>query len=225
MESVARKRLETKAGGVGKRKGKQQGAKGFGPKLSAESDVVVDHRPVECSGCGGVLDRGVVQARRQVVDLPEPVPVVTEHRVHGCSCPCGTVTVGAFPEGVRAPVTYTPQVRAVVVYLLARQHIPVGRARETMRDLYGLDLSPGAINNFYTDAAHRLRGFIAALVAVLRTVLVSHADATHDRVGTETCWMHVVSTKTLTLIHASMTRGIEAVTEMGVLAGYRVFAA
>lgn len=217
-----RKRSEIKAGGVGKCKGKQRGAKGFGPKLTAVPDVVIDHRPVECSGCGGVLvDSGVVRARRQVVDLPEPVPVVTEHRAHACSCPCGTVTIGVFPEGVRAPVTYTPRVRAVVVYLLARQHIPVARVQETMRDLYGLDLSPGAINNFYTDAAQRLRGFIAALVALLRTVSVLHADETTDRVGTDTCWMHVLSTRTLTLIHASMTRGIDAVTEMGVLAGYR----
>ena len=217
-----KKRSEARSGGVGKRKGKQRGAKGFGPKLSADPDVVVDHRPVECCGCGSLLDDpGVVQARRQVVDLPEPVPVVTEHRSHACSCSCGTVTVGTFPDDVRAPVTYTPRVRAVVVYLLARQHIPVARVQETMRDLYGLDVSPGAINNFYTDAAHRLSSFITALVALLKTVTVLHADETTDRVGTDTCWMHVLSTKTLTLIHASMTRGIDAITEMGVLAGYR----
>ena len=51
-----KKRSETKAGGVGKRKGKQRGAKDFGPKLTADPDVVIDHRPVECSGCGAVLD-------------------------------------------------------------------------------------------------------------------------------------------------------------------------
>ena len=217
-----KKRVEARTGGVGKRKGKQRGAKGFGPKLMPDPDVVVDHRPVECSGCGAVVDDlGVVRARRQVVDLPEPVPVVTEHRALACACSCGTVTVGTFPDDVRAPVTYTPRVRAVVVYLLARQHIPVARVQETMRDLYGLELSPGAINNFYTDAAHRLSSFIAALVAVLKTVTVLHADETTDRVGTDTCWMHVLSTKTLTFIHASMTRGIDAITEMGVLAGYR----
>ena len=217
-----KKRSDARAGAVGKRKGKQRGAKGFGPKLTPDPDVVVDHRPAQCSGCGAVLDDpGVVQARRQVVDLPEPVPVVTEHRARACSCSCGTVTVGEFPDGVRAPVTYTPRVRAVVVYLLARQHIPVARVQETMRDLYGLDVSPGAINNFYTDAAERLRSFIAVLVAALGTVGVVHADETTDRVGTDTCWMHVLSTRTLTLIHASMTRGIDAVTEMGVLAGFR----
>ena len=51
-----KKRSEARTGGVGKRKGKQRGAKGFGPKLSADPDVVLDHRPVECSGCGSLLD-------------------------------------------------------------------------------------------------------------------------------------------------------------------------
>jgi hypothetical protein len=126
-----------------------------------------------------------------------------------------------FPAQVRAPVSFSPRVRAVVVYLLCRQHIPVGRVQETMRDLYGLDVSPGAINSFYSDAARRLRPFIAALVTLLRTVAVLHADETTDRVGTATVWMHVLSTRAYTLIHASMTRGATAIEEMKVLIGYR----
>jgi hypothetical protein len=89
-----------------------------------------------------------------------------------------------------------------------------------MADLYGLRLSKGAINSFYTDAARRLVPFIAALVAVLKTLKVLHADETTDRVGTDTCWMHVLSTRAYTFIHASMTRGADAISEMGVLAGY-----
>lgn len=219
-----KKRADAKASadsGV-KKKGKQRGGRGYGPKLSVDPDVVIDHRPEQCSGCGADLNGpGEVQARRQVIDLPEPKPVVTEHRSHACRCSCGTVTVGAFPSDVRAPMSFTPRVRATVLYLLCRQHVPVGRVRETMRDLYGLDVSPGAINSFYTDAAKRLRPFIAALVALLKTLPVLHADETTDRVGTKTCWMHVLSTSAYTLIHASMTRGTAAIEEVGVLARYR----
>jgi len=205
-----------------KKKGKQKGVAGFGPKQSAEPDVVIDHRPEQCSACGEDLTgvEGDVQARRQVIDLPEPKPVVTEHRAICCGCSCGATTVGAFPDGVRAPVSFSPRVRAVVLYLLARQHIPVERVQEAMADLYGLRLSKGAINSFYTDAARRLVPFIAALVALLKTLKVLHADETTDRVGTDTCWMHVLSTSAYTFIHASMTRGADAISEMGVLAGY-----
>ena len=217
------RRREQKVTPKARKKGKQRGAAGFGPKQTPDPDEVVDHRPQQCSGCGEDLSGvdGQVQARRQVIDLPEPKPVVVEHRTIACGCSCGATTVGAFPTGVRAPVSFSPRVRAVVVYLQARQHIPVERVQESMADLYGLSISKGAINSFYTDASRRLVGFITALVALLRTVAVLHADETTDRVGTDTCWMHVLSTKAYTYIAASMTRGADAISDMGVLADYR----
>ncbi len=222
-QAVERKRRrENISGGKGRKKGKQKGAAGFGPKQTPDPDEVIEHRPEQCSACGEDLSGvdGEVQARRQVIDLPEPKPVVTEHRAMSCGCSCGATTVAKFPAGVRAPVSFSPRVRAVVLYLLARQHIPVERVQEAMADLYGLCLSKGAIDSFYTEAARRLVPFIAALVAVLKTLKVLHADETTDRVGTKTCWMHVLSTKAYTFIHASMTRGADAIAEMGVLAGY-----
>jgi hypothetical protein len=59
--------------------------------------------------------------------------------------------------------------------LLARQHLPNRRAAETMRDLYGLEIATGTIDVIYSDAARRLQGFIAALVALLRSLPVLHA--------------------------------------------------
>lgn len=216
-------RADAKANPAGRKKGKQRGAKGHGPKLSDTPDAIVDHEPLACGGCGAELsaadDDGF--ARRQVIDLPTPAPVVTEHRAHRRRCRCGKVTSGAFPAHVSAPLTYGPSVKAAVTYLLCRQHIPVERCREAMKDLYGLALSAGSINNFYSEAARRLRPFITALIALLKTLPVLHADETTDRVGTETCWMHVLSTSKFTLIHASMSRGGDAIREVGVLLSYR----
>ncbi len=118
----------------------------------------------------------------------------------------GATTSGRFPADVRAPVAYSARVRAVVVYLLARQHIQVARVQETMRDQYGLDVSAGTIDSMYRGAGRKLKAFIAALTAVLRTMVVLHCDETTDRVGTATVWMHVVSTRAYTLIRASWTR-------------------
>jgi transposase len=92
---------------------------------------------------------------------------------------------------------------------------------EAMEDLFGLKVSTGAVDSVYAEASRRLRGFIAALVALLRNLPVLHADETTDRIGTATCWLHVVSTGLYTLIHASATRGGGAIDEAGVLRGYR----
>jgi transposase len=206
-----------------RRQGKQRGAAGAGPVMSPSPDEIVDHRPERCEGCGETLDEGSSTGfqARQVIEVPEVVPTVTEHRAHACRCGCGHLNTAAFPVGVRAPVSYGPRVRAVVVYLLARQHLPNRRVAETLADLYGLDIATGTIDAIYSDAARRLRGFITALVALLRSLPVLHADETTDRVGTLTCWLHVVSTSAYTLIHASATRGYDAVREAGVLIGYR----
>ncbi len=204
-------------------KGKQRGAKGSGLEMSANPDTVIDHRPERCEGCGGALgdDASTGFAARQVIDLPEITPVVTEHRSHTCACRCGHTSTGAFPEAVRAPVSYGPRVRAVVAYLLGRQHIPTRRVAESLSDLFGLEISTGSVDSIYSEASRRLRGFVVALVALLRSLPVLHADETTDRIGTKNCWMHVVSTGLFTLIHASVTRGGEAIDEAGVLRGYR----
>ena len=220
----AEERQRRKQSGEAKRKpGKQAGSKGSGLEMSATPDEVIDHRPPRCSGCGSALDEvastGFVA--RQVIELPKVTPVVTEHRAHACRCRCGQVSTGAFPEAVRAPVSYGPRVRATVAYLLGRQHIPTRRVAEALADLYGLSISTGAVDSVYSEASKRLRGFIAALVALLRSLPVLHADETTDRLGTKNCWMHVVSTGLFTLIHASVTRGGDAIDEAGVLRGYR----
>lgn len=219
----AEQRRAKQAGGAKRRPGKQAGSKGSGLEMSATPNEVIDHRPERCQGCGAGLedDTSTGFVARQVIDLPTIAPVVTEHRAHACRCPCGHLSAGAFPEEVRAPVSYGPRVRATVAYLLARQHIPTRRVAEALDDLFGLAMSTGAIDSIYSEASRRLLGFMAALVALLRSLPVLHADETTDRLGTKNCWMHVVSTGLFTLIHASVTRGGDAIDEAGVLRGYR----
>lgn len=222
-QEEARRQKRSK-GGKRRRPGKQPGAGGTTLRMIENPDEVVVHAPLVCGGCGASLVEAEVTAtaRRQVVELPVVVPVVTEYQAQTrrCSC-CEQTTAAAFPPGVRAPVSYGPRLKATVVYLLARQHIPIERAREAMRDLFGVAVSTGAIDSFYAEAGRRLKGFIAALVVLLRSLPVLHADETTDRIGTKSCWMHVVSTASYTLIHASVTRSMEAVREAGVLIGYR----
>ena len=222
-QAKSRRERRAKAAGKARKPGKQPGAAGKTLEMTETPDEVVTHAPECCGGCGADLTDAEVTGveRRQVTDVPEPTPVTTEHRVERRRCGCGTETAGSFPAHVRAPVQYGPRIRAIVVYLLARQHIPVGRVAEAASDLFGVKISTGTVDAIYADAGRRLGGFITALVALLRSLPVIHADETTDRIGTLNCWMHVVSTARYTLIHASATRGWEAVKEAGVLIGYR----
>lgn len=222
-QAEERAQKSSRTGGAKRRPGKQRGARGSGLAMSATPDEIVDHHPDRCGRCQSDLDDATETGfrARQVIEVPEITPTVTEHRAHERRCGCGHLNKASFPVGVRAPVSYGPRARAVIVYLLARQHLPGRRVAETMADLFGLNVSTGTIDSIYTQAARRLAGFIAALVALLRTLPVLHADETTDRIDTATCWMHVVSTNLYTLIHASVTRGTDAIVDAGVLIGYQ----
>ena len=173
-ERQARARREAKraaAGGESRSRGGQAGAKGVTRALSDDPDAVVDHRPQQCSGCGASL-AGLAPvgdpARRQVIDVPRPAPVVTEHRAHTVCCAgCATANTARFPAGVSAPVQFGPMVHSLVVYLLARQHLPVERCAEAIRDLCGVEISTGTIDAMYSRASKRLAGYLVALKALL----------------------------------------------------------
>jgi transposase len=221
-QAEARRARSERAGASKRKQGKQRGSKGSNLEMSPSPDEIVEHRPERCGDCGGELDESADEgfSARQLVEIPPVRPRVIEHRSHTYLCRCGAYTTEGFPEEVRAPVSYGPGVRARVVYLLGRQHLPGRRVAEAMADLFGLQISTGAIDSIYSEASRRLGGFIAALVVLLRSLPVLHVDETSDRVGTVNCWMHVASTSLYTLIHASATRGAEAIKQAGVLVGY-----
>jgi transposase len=184
--------------------------------------VVIEHVPWRCRECEGDLAEAEVtdEVVRQVIDLPPVRPIVTDHVVQRRRCQCGTETAAEFPPEARAPVCFGPEVRAVAVYLLDRQHLPVERTAELLEDLLGVPVSTGWLCQVQAEAARGLDPFIAVLKDRLRGEPVVHADETGTRVRTIKHWMHTLSTELLTLIAVHPHRGIKALTDIGVLADF-----
>ncbi|MHB1535083.1 MAG: IS66 family transposase [Acidimicrobiales bacterium] len=201
--------------------GKQPGAKGA--HLARRSpDVVVEHQPCACRGCGADLAAAPVvgEVRRQVIDLPEVRPVVTDHVAWRRRCACGVETLAALPPDARAAVCWGPEVRAFAVYLLDRQHLPVERCAELLADLLGAQVSTGWLCQVQLEAAGRLAPFITELKDRLGAEPVVHADETGTAVRTTKHWMHTLTTNLLTLIAVHPKRGQEALRDIGVIGGY-----
>ena len=66
---------------------------------------------------------------RQVFDLPPVVALVTEHRSERRRCRCGAETAAPFPAPATGPACYGPNLRALICYLVVRQHLPIILAR------------------------------------------------------------------------------------------------
>jgi transposase len=195
----------------GKKPGGQTGHPGETLRQSETPDTVINHYPPTCAACGEPLTEAMATGyvARQVVDLPEPQPlVVSEHRAHDCRCPaCGTQTRAAFPDWMSAPVQYGKRIGAFVLYLLHYQLLPEKRLATLMADLFGVPLATATIARISQDCAERFQGFAAAVRDHVAAAAVKHMDETGFRIGGKTQWLHIASTALLTFYRVAAKRG------------------
>src|SRR5215213_2489783 len=160
-------------------------------------DVIVRCRPTACAHCGEPLS--VTGQRRvgrsQVIELPPIRPVVVEAWQYAARCHgCGERTKGAYPEGLEPTRTFGPRVEALLGYLHERHHVGYERLVEVCRDLFGLRISEGAIDNALRRLAERARPTYEAIGAEVRAGPVIGSDETGARVAGKTAWQWVFQT-------------------------------
>lgn len=199
--------------GSDKKVGGQPGHRGSTLEMTSAPNTVIYHAPVLCAGCGNGLSGvpGEVAARRQVVDIPPIVPHYTEHRTLRKKCPCGHLCEGAFPENVRAPISYGPNVQATAAYLHTRQYLPVGRTAEFFSDFCGVPLSQGTVINLlkkFTAKSAPAYRLIAKKVMGAKAV---GADETGIKVDGKKGWYWAWQYGSATYIVFSENRGIATI--------------
>jgi transposase len=216
----------------GKKAGGQLGHRGETLHLVATPDTVVEHRPAVCAHCQTPLaevpdapeaaEAAVVgRERRQVHELPPVRLQVTEHQALHVRCPaCQQVSVGAFPADVPSRAQYGPQLRALAVYLVEEQLVPLGRVQQLLADLCGVQLGRGTLVSWVQQAARVLEPVEQQLKAALQQEPVLHCDETGVRRAGQLAWAHVTSTPRLTHYAIQAKRGAEATAAIGILPGY-----
>lgn len=203
----------------GRKPGGQTGHEGHHLERVEHPDEVILHVPARCAGCGADLAAADVvgEEERQVFDLPPVRLVVCEHRAQRRRCACGRVTGAAFPRDVRAPAQYGPRMRALVVYLVAYQHLPYDRAARLLADWLGAPLSTGTLHTIVERAGQGLDAFCELVLEQLLHSPVVHVDETGARAGGRLRWVHSASTDTLTLYRLHDRRGLDGIDHLGVL--------
>lgn len=216
-------RATAKPKGPGQRRGKQPGAEGHRLVPVPDPDQALRHAPSRCGGCGAGLDDAEVVGTesRQVFDIPAPKPFVVEHTAERRRCRCGQTTTGSFPPEATAPACYGPRLRALALYMLCRQHLPVQRCAELLGDVLGVPVSTGWLSGLVGEAGTALVPFVENLGQALGRSPVLGADETGGRVGVTKRWFHVLCTPKLSLIVCHRSRGMEAIADIGVLPDYR----
>jgi len=215
---------ERRGKGSKRGRGKQPGAPGTSMAW-AEPDEVIDYRPAGVCGCGadlaGAADLGVARSYQQL-----EVPLITarrvQHDLHQARCGCGTAHVAARPEGVAgSAVSIGPNVRAVAVYLIVCQHVPVHRCAQLIADVTGARVSVGFIHSCLARAAEVIADVVKLIKTLITAAAVAGFDETTLRCGPAGSKKYVLAAVTeLCSLFFLGRRTLESFREFGVLPAF-----
>ena len=179
-------------------------------RVRSVPDVVIECRPSTCAGCGEALPQlgGRRVGRSQVVELPPVRPVVIEGRQYAVTCAhCGVQTTGTYPAGLEPRRTFGPRLEALLSYLHERQHVGHERLVEICRDVIGLAISRGGVENALQRLVERARPAYAAIRETVRGSPVINSDETGARVAGRTHYHWVFQTPVASYHVIAASRG------------------
>jgi transposase len=208
----------TKKGGKGKRKkGAQAGHTGAARELLPveEVDAVVPCLPVTVCGCGGniIIDESNPE-RKQVIEIPEIKPHVTEFQIFGgCCADCDAKIRGVVPEGTPAGML-GPRALATIAFLTGKFSLSKRDIEELFCDYFGLPISLGTVCNAEQIVADALKGPYEEVVAAIKNEPVVHADETSHKIAGKRGWIWLALSLTMAVFFARASRSKKVALEI-----------
>lgn len=197
-----------------RKSGGQAGHKGKTLEMRSVPDKIIDLKSDFCSMCGSSLagQLQVLQAKRQVVELPPVVPIYEEYRQYSCQCgKCLHQQRADFPANVTAPIQYGASVVALVSYLSVYQYVPFKRLTNLFEQVFFLPLSQGSVHNMLAKSASRAEVVYEVIEQEISQSKVVGSDETGAKVNGKKWWIWVWQTVLNTLIVATDNRGSKSI--------------
>src|SRR5918998_6042915 len=197
--------------------GAKPGHEGHSRTMCETPDEVVAHRPDRCTSCGGALDPDLPTESvglSERIELPEVVPIVTQHQRLAVCCPaCGARVVAPVPEQARG-TPFGPRLHAVATYLKTFQALSYERLQAALLDLFGLRVSQGGLMNLLRRTQRCFEAGRERAVAALRRAEVVASDETGVRIEGCTGYHRVFRCRDAVVHHAAPTRAASVVHTM-----------
>jgi len=182
------------------------------PDPTRKRDVLAEH----CAHCGADVS-AIAQKPVSVYDrieIPEIRPDVTQVTLYGGKCPCCAKKFTAVaPPGLEPGSPFGPNFRAFVFYLRFTQGIALKRLARLLHDLFGVEISEGALVNMLRKSC---TAFARRMQAIRERLLCSTAlesDETSVRVGKKNWWLWVFHHKDDAAFVIKPSRGKDVVKE------------
>ena len=180
---------------VRERKRRAQGA-GRRRMTATRTEV---HALGQCPHCGAGLSGGTVKRTREVIELPAPRVVVTEHQYVERRCGvCGRRCVPApqLDGQVAGAGRFGHGLTSLLVLLREEGRLPVRTIQQLLQTLTGVQVSVGAIVAASDRVAERAEPALAAIDEAIRASPVVHLDETGWRQSGRNSFVWTASTPT-----------------------------
>jgi transposase len=205
-------RTSRRSKSTGRKPGGQPGHTGHKRTLYPPEKVnkTIEVRPEVCPKCGAInFEQMPVSVEiRQVIDLPEISPEITQYNIHTCKCPCCWKHVrGDVPK--EAEHGFGPRLMGFVTMLTGEGHLTKRKICSIAAHL-GLKISLGGLCNI-----HRLAGdlLLAPATAIQQFVLGQdklNADESSWFIQKKRCWIWIGATPKATFFKIDPSRNHQA---------------
>ena len=185
-------------------------------RLADTPNEVRDHAPMRCEQCGVSLSSDAdmeLIGEYDEIEIPPVKPHVVRHRRFACQCPhCGS-GVRAPAPAVATATPFGPRIHALAIYFKSFQALSYERLRFMYRDVFGLNVSEGALMNMFirSHAAFKIEADKAK--AVLREARVVASDETGVRIEGTNSYHWVFHCKDAVVHQPDYSRGARVVAE------------
>lgn len=193
------------------------GREGGGRPLSEHPDQIIEATVKSCQDCGAAIGKSAQQlmARYDKIDLPPIAPIVTRVERYGCRCPqCGVPQIAAVPVGMEPGSPFGNRIGALVTTMRYGHGISYGRMQQMLGDVFGLEMSEGAIANLLSRVKGQLQSEVDGILAVLRSSRLVGSDETSARVHGKNQWEWVFQNEQVCFHIIRPSRGSDVIAEV-----------
>jgi transposase len=199
------------------KRGGQKGHAGITRELVPveEVDVIVPCKPADLCACGGTvyLDESDPE-RKQVFEIPEIKPLVTEYQIFSgqCSC-CATKMRGVLPSDAPSGML-GPNALATIALLTGKYHLSKRDVQELFSDYFGLSICVGTVCNAEQQVSAALEKPYEELVAAVKKEAVVAADETGHKVAGIRAWVWLALSSLYAVFFARASRSKKVAQEI-----------
>lgn len=198
------------------------GREGGGRQLSENPDQIIKATVKSWAGCGKEL-AGTIQTlmeRYDKIDIPPIKPIVTRVERYGCKCEeCGQQQIAEVPVGMEPGSPYGNRIAALVTTMRYSHGISYRRMQQMLGEVFGLEISEGAIANLLTRAKGQLESEVEGILKAVRSSRLVCSDETSVRVNGKNQWEWVFQNEQVCFHIIRPSRGGDVIEE--VMAGHQ----